>query len=319
MPDRSFSRYAWGVLAAMLVVIAWGAFVRASGSGAGCGSHWPLCNGVVLPRSHRVATLIEFAHRVSSGLAFLLVAILALWAGRVLPRGHLARGAAFAAVLLMITESAIGAGLVLLAHVATDQSAARIGWLALHLTNTFFLLAALALTAWWSTRDDYVLRRHAPGPLLPLAALGAGLTIVLGITGAIAALGDTLFPAGSLAAGIERDFAPTAHLALRLRVLHPVLAVATGLFLMFVGIVAASRSPATARLGRVLAGLVVAQWIVGSVNLLLLAPIPLQLIHLALADLVWVVLVLVTGAACSGPAGERVAAPDPAALAAAQR
>jgi heme A synthase len=317
MPDRRFTRYAWIVLSALLAVIAWGAYVRASGSGAGCGSHWPLCNGVVLPRSPRIATLVEFAHRSTSGLAFLLVAGLAVWAWRALPAGHPARASSFAALAFMVTESAIGAGLVLLELVATDKSAARIGWLALHLVNTFFLVAAIALAAWWSNRTGIGVRPAAGGRLVPLAAIGAVLMLVLGVTGAIAALGDTLFPAGSLAAGIQRDFEPTAHLALRLRVLHPVLAVATGLYLMYIGIVGAARTPA-ARVGRVLAGLVAAQWIVGAVNLLLLAPIPLQLVHLVLADLVWVALVLLLGEACTAPAAEPAIVPS-AGLAAARR
>src|SRR5215467_12703113 len=63
------SAFAWGVLAYNVAVIAWGAFVRASGSGAGCGRHWPLCNGEVVPRPTSVATVIEATHRATSGLA----------------------------------------------------------------------------------------------------------------------------------------------------------------------------------------------------------------------------------------------------------
>src|SRR5512133_2746292 len=119
MPSR-FSRFAWAVLAYNLAVVAWGAFVRASGSGAGCGRHWPTCNGNVVPRSPSAATLIEFSHRLSSGLALLLVVTLALWAFRAYPRRHAVRRAAAASVVLMLTEALVGAGLVLLSLVAHD-------------------------------------------------------------------------------------------------------------------------------------------------------------------------------------------------------
>ena len=56
-------RFAWGLLAYNVAVILWGAVVRATSSGAGCGDHWPLCNGVVLQSNPRLATLIELAHR----------------------------------------------------------------------------------------------------------------------------------------------------------------------------------------------------------------------------------------------------------------
>ena len=58
---RPFTRFAWAVLAANLAVVAWGAFVRATGSGAGCGQHWPPCNGAVVPRSPTAETAIEFS------------------------------------------------------------------------------------------------------------------------------------------------------------------------------------------------------------------------------------------------------------------
>src|SRR5262249_21494275 len=116
-PPR-YATYAWATLAAILGVILWGAFVRATGSGAGCGSHWPLCNGEVVPRSPTAATLIELGHRVTSGLAALLVVGLVAGAWRAFPRGHAVRRCALAALVLMVLEALIGAGLVLLEHVA---------------------------------------------------------------------------------------------------------------------------------------------------------------------------------------------------------
>lgn len=301
---RRFSLFAWLVLAYNLAVIAWGAFVRASGSGAGCGRHWPMCNGVVLPRAASVATLIEFSHRVTSGLALLLTVALGVWAFRAFPKRHSVRTAAAASVVFIFTEALVGAGLVLLELVAHDASLRRAVALPAHLVNTFFLLAALSLTAWWST----VTPRDAVGPAMRLrgqggvgALLGAALagTLLLGVTGAVTALGDTLFPAGSLTEGMRQDFAPTAHFLLRLRIWHPTLAVAVGLLVLLAAGVAWLRRDdrRTQRLALAIVLLFLTQLVAGVTNLLLLAPVWMQLIHLMLADAVWITLVLLTASA----------------------
>ena len=148
---RRFAAYAWCVLAFNILVVLWGAYVRASGSGAGCGSHWPLCNGEVVPRSPALATIIEFTHRVTSGLALALVAGLVAWAFRAFPRRHPARLGAVLSLAFILSEALIGAGLVLFEHVAKNASTARAWSLSAHLVNTLTLLACLALTAWWAS------------------------------------------------------------------------------------------------------------------------------------------------------------------------
>jgi heme A synthase len=340
-----FAAYAWAVLAANLVVVVWGAFVRASGSGAGCGSHWPLCNGQVLPSAAEAATLIEFTHRVTSGLALLLVVVLLGWAlarhaaarpSEARPtdflrapvrttRAALARRpwgselrAAALAMAFMISEALVGAGLVLFGLVADDDSVARAIVLAIHLVNTFFLLAFVALTAWWgSGRRPPQRRGH--GGLAVLLGVALAATLAIGVTGAVTALGDTLFPAESLRAGIRDDFSATAHFLLRLRVLHPVLAVATGLYLLVVAHAVRARrgDPEARRLAAGIVALFFAQLAAGALNLLLLAPVWMQLVHLLLADLVWITLVLLTAATLSAAARAAgrdggVAAPDDA-------
>src|ERR671912_761132 len=90
MPTR-LARFAWGVLSYNVAVIAWGAYVRATGSGAGCGEHWPLCNGTVIPRAPEIATIVEFSHRLTSGLALLAVVGLVAWTFRTRPRGDQSR------------------------------------------------------------------------------------------------------------------------------------------------------------------------------------------------------------------------------------
>src|SRR5512146_257298 len=187
---RALTRFAWSVLAVNLAVVAWGAFVRATGSGAGCGRHWPSCNGEIVPREPAVATAIEFAHRATSGIALLLVVALVVAAVRALPRGHAARRAAWASLAFMIAEALVGAGLVLYGWVAKDTSPAR-GWvMAIHLVNTFLLLASLALTAEWSGRPGGLVLAGRAGVAATLLA-GAAAIVLAGITGAIAALGDT--------------------------------------------------------------------------------------------------------------------------------
>ena len=195
--DSRLARFAWWTVVANLVVILWGAFVRATGSGAGCGNHWPLCNGQVLPRDPTVQTVIEFVHRATSGIALILVVILLWWARRAFAPRHPARTAAWVAMVVMLLEAAIGAGLVKFELVADNASMARTLTLGAHLLNTLVLLAALVLMARWSGGAPTV--RLSGQGRMPWLLLGGTLAlIVVGVTGVIASLGDTLFPARTL-------------------------------------------------------------------------------------------------------------------------
>ncbi len=305
MQSTRISRYAWRVLAFTLAVIAWGAFVRATGSGAGCGAHWPLCNGEVLPRAARVETLIELTHRASSGVALLLVLGLLVAVWRRFPAGHAARRATLAAGLFMLTEAAIGAGLVLFELVAENESVARALWMAAHLLNTFLLVAALALTAWYAAGRPAPRLRAQDGVAWGLAGALAAVLLVA-VSGAVTALGDTLFPAASLGEGVREDLSPTAHFLLRLRVLHPLLALGAS-FLVATAALGAARarpSSATRTLARAVISLIIAQLAIGLLNLALLAPVWLQLVHLLAADLLWIALVLLTATALALPRAE---------------
>lgn len=222
----TIARSAWLVLVYNLGVIAWGAYVRATGSGAGCGAHWPLCDGRIIPRSLGVATLIEYSHRITSGLALLSVLALLWWVRKSTPQGHPARLGALMTVVFMLTEAAVGAGLVLFELVADNASMARALFMAVHLTNTFVLIAWLALTAWWLSGGEAMTPAATPGRTAALFGL-LGAVIVVGVSGAIAALGDTLFPSKTLAEALAADLSPTSHMLLRLRMLHPALAIGT--------------------------------------------------------------------------------------------
>ena len=288
---KSFARYAWAVLVYNLGVVLWGAFVRATGSGAGCGNHWPLCNGGVTLHSASAATIIEFTHRVTSGLDLALVAVLVVWAWRRFPRQHMVRlGAALSAAFL-VTEALIGAALVLLEHVAKNASVSRAYSLSTHLINTLTLLACLTLTAWWSTERPAA-RGVARASRVWMAGVSLASVAVLGVSGAIAALGDTLFPVSSLAAGLAQDLDPAANIFLRLRLFHPLIAAVVGAWLLFYAVSSASRRPDVSGRAWSLVVLLGAQIAAGVVNLLLLAPVWMQLVHLLLADLLWITLVL---------------------------
>lgn len=300
-PDRQagFARFAWLVLAYNVAVVLWGAVVRATGSGAGCGRHWPRCNGVVIPRAPSVETLIEFSHRATSGLALLAVVAMLWMAFRRFPAGHPARTGAAWSMVLMLTEAGVGASLVLLELVAGNRSGARAGWMAAHLTNTFLLLGAIALTAWWAGGGRRV-RLRGQGAAGFLALAPVGLTLLVGMTGAITALGDTLFPKTSV--GLTGG----EHFLERLRVVHPILAVATGAF----AVTASARlrrlrpGPTTARLTYGVAVLVGLQLAAGTLNVILLAPVWMQILHLFLADALWLALILAAASALGeAPAG----------------
>ena len=294
-----YARFAWATLGVNLAVILWGAFVRATGSGAGCGSHWPLCNGEVIPHAPRIQTLIELSHRVSSGVALLCVIGLVGGAWRGFPRGHPVRRSATAAGVLMVAEALIGAGLVLLELVAENRSVARAWWMAGHLLNTFLLVGALTLTAWWATHDERPRWRAAGAGTR--ASLGAALVgvLVLGVSGAITALGDTLFPATSFAEGKAMTFSPASHVFVRLRVWHPFLALVTGGLLLAAAAAATRhrRDAVVSRVATTLIGLFALNLAVGVVNVWWLAPLPVQLLHLLLADLVWIALVILAATA----------------------
>ena len=257
MAAMRLSRFAWTVLACNLAVVLWGALVRATGSGAGCGAHWPLCNGEVLPRGATFETIVEWSHRASSGVALVLVLALVVAVFRSRPAGSPVRWGAALSGLLILTEAAVGAGLVLFRLVADNASMARAMFMAVHLVNTFLLLAALALTAHWAGgRAPLHLRGGGSTLVLALAALGG--TLVVGVSGAVAAL----------------------------------------LLLVAFRLPDRAASPARAqRWATALIAFTLLQVVAGVANVALLAPVWLQIVHLLLADLVWLSAVLLTAEA----------------------
>ncbi len=300
--NKSFTRAAWGMTAYTILVILWGAVVRATGSGAGCGNHWPKCNGQIIPRPDSIEVLIEFSHRLTSGLAGLLALGLLVWAWRAYAPGSLVRRWAGVAFFLMLVEGFIGMLLVRLELVQDNASSLRAIAIALHLTNTFLLLAAQALTAWLAGRGEvFRWRGGLAGSLRGLLAVGVLGALLLSAAGAVTALGDTLFPAESLAAGLAQDLDPTANFLIQLRVIHPALAIATVAYLYWLGGRLAGLGAAVARWKTRLYWLMGIQVAAGFINIFLLAPVWMQVIHLLLADLFWLALALLTAETLAEP------------------
>jgi len=286
-----FARFAAFTLGYTLLVIMFGAWVRISGSGAGCGDHWPTCHGELTLRSPSQQTIIEYTHRVTSGALGIMALVLPLWAWRAFTPGHAARRYSWLTFGLVCVEAAIGAGLVLRQLVASDASAVRALAVALHLGNTLLLTASAALTV--AAARSNAARSVAPraaarfdGRLLA-ALLGA--LMLVSMSGAVTALGDTLFPVRSADAAWREP--PADHFLVQLRVLHPVLA---GLCVCFAAFVARRFADyfATRPWALLVGALSGAQLLLGGVNIVLNAPGWLQLVHLLLAQLLWISVVL---------------------------
>src|SRR4051794_12239241 len=225
-----FAIFAWALLAFNIPVILWGAYVRVSFSGDGCGAHWPFCAGQVIP-SHMAAPMaIEFTHRIMTSFDSIGAILLCVWAFRAFPKGHGVRRYAVLSLAFLFIEALLGAGLVLFRYVAHDQSAGRAIYLSAHLTNTMLLLGAFTTTAWLAgTGMSSAPWRKVSGKFQ--GALAA--SVLVSVTGAIAALGDTLFPSASIAAGLQQDFSNASSTLLRLRIFHPVIAVAGAAMLLW--------------------------------------------------------------------------------------
>jgi heme a synthase len=297
--NRPLVRFAWFAVFYNVLVILWGALVRATGSGAGCGNHWPLCNGQVIPVSPSFHTVIEFTHRMMTGGSTFIVLALLVWIFRATAKGHAARWFAVASTFLLLNEALLGALLVKLGYVTGNQSTGRMVVLSIHLSNTLLLVAALTLTArFLANGRGWAGLRRAPG--FGWAVVGLAATIGVGVSGSMAALGDTLFPSVSLRAAYLQDFSSNSPWLLRLRLVHPVSALVAAVVVLWLvrrsrqtdGRAASPSANTRLRLGRLVLGLLGLQFALGLADVLLLAPAWMQLLHLLGADLYWVALVL---------------------------
>ncbi len=298
MNRQRFSRYVWGVLAYNLVIILWGAFVRASFSGDGCGAHWPTCGGQLIPTSPSVAKMIEYTHRLSTVVVVPLIIAQVIMAFLLFPKGHKVRVGSIACFLFTFSEALIGAVLVKYKLVAHNPSVYRAVADSTHLINTFLLVACLTLTVWWCENNPPIRLRNQGAIVPALAAVLAGALLV-GISGHIAALGDMLFPSATLMQGLRDDFASTGSFLVHLRPMHPFLSVGLGLYAILLSRAISRQRPElqTPRFARYCVWLFGTQIAAGFLNLFLSAPIWMQIIHLFLADLLWINLILLAASA----------------------
>ncbi len=274
--------YAALTLAWMVLVILEGAVVRATGSGAGCGDHWPLCNGQILPHHPRLATVIEFTHRSMTGICTGFTLGLIAWTFLAHRPGARVRKAASWSGALLFTEAILGAMLVLGRFVEHNTSNLRVLVQGIHFTNTLLLLAALSLAWWWQRPRSFSGAVHAnAGSFAGLALLGM---LVTGATGSVAALADTLFPAPNLHTALLADLNPASPLLIRMRWMHPAASLLT--CVCIVALACAFRQRRTTLL--ILVGL---QVVIGVADVFWLAPLTLQVLHLLFADLLWIGLV----------------------------
>lgn len=303
-------------LATTIVVILQGAVVRATGSGAGCGSHWPSCNGQVVPLGHGTEAAIEFSHRLLS----LVVLALGAWLLSRALRSRRERPGLFywsaGSFAFLLVEALLGAMTVLLGYTGENVSTGRGVLVAVHLVNSLLLVGALTGTLLYA-RDRapaWPLRLGRQSMLTTVLAVGLLGMLVLMFSGGIAAMGSTMFPSESLAEGLAADFDAGSHPLVRLRVLHPVIAVTVGIYLFLsLGLAWLLKPVPRARaLTRSLTTVYLVQLAVGTVNFAMLAPVALQLLHLSLAVVAFALLSAVSVTALGYPA----AAPAPGAASA---
>ncbi len=310
---KAFANYARFVLLFNVLVILWGVFLRASKSGDGCGEHWLTCHGEVIPSAPEFKTVIEFTHRVSTAVDGILMLILIVWAIRIWLKSRDLQSrqvvtASLASLFFVITEAAVGAGLVLTGNTADAVTNVRPFWAIGHLINTFILLTFLTLTLWFAAAPRRFSFKDAHRPIL-FMALAAAALILVGASGSLASLSNMLFPSQSFADGIAKDLSATSNIILRLRVSHPIVSILTAVYLVFLSgwLKRSSKDdPVVTRWSNFVSILVLIQIAFGAATLLTFGPIVMQLGHLLLADSIWISFVLLSANYFTRPNRETV-------------
>ncbi len=284
-----FAKFAWLVLLYNLLAVGWGVYVRASGSGDGCGSNWPLCDGDTHPLKGATSRWVEFSHRGSTELVGLLAVVMVIWAWRAFPKKHLVRKASSAVLGFTVVEALIGMVLVKFKLVTVNDSPVRALVMCLHVISTYGLLGSISIAGLAAAGLKPLRLKDQSSVGWILAMAGFGL-VSLGISGAITALGHTLKPTDNV---LKLALNPATHWMVRLQPLHPLIAFSVGLYLALAsGLVSHLRpDPWVRSAGKWLVGLYVCQLLLGALNIWMKAPIPVQMLHLVLADVNWISLV----------------------------
>ena len=293
-------KWAYILLGYTILVILWGAWVRISHSGDGCGDTWPLCQGQVLPQGSQVVgkTWVEYAHRFTSGLYGIFVVVLFLWIRKWNAKEKLGSSYrwAFWVLIFMITEALLGAKLVIFGLVNANASGWRVLVMSLHQLNSFMLVGFTVrflastfeveyqtyISAVLPSKESLKLKSFFTRPIFLISFL------IIAVAGAWASLSTTLFPSTSLWEGLQRDMETSSHLVLKIRILHPLLGIFLGGFLAW-GLyrLSATLNAFLGRIALIGSALIVLGIVAGILNLILLSPTPMKLIHLLLAHSLW--------------------------------
>ena len=272
----------FGLIVSILSIIA-GAIVRATGSGDGCGASWPTCNGEIIPKLETSAELIEFSHRFISG--FLLIITLIIFIKSFKDKVPvLQKRIIWLLTFFVLLEALIGAVIVIYEWVGLNSSSPRIIAVPLHLLNTFGLLGTYTLLFHLTKNKKNSLNNFFDRGF----KIGLCLFLLSGATGSIAALADVIFPSESFIAGLAADFDSNSELLTRLRILHPIVATALSIYLYS----EANRLQKEYRiLTKNIKVLVFLGVLLGLLNVVSNIILPLSILHLLIADLLWVVYV----------------------------
>ena len=268
-----------GLLLSIASILA-GAFVRATGSGDGCGATWPTCKGKIIPALSDTSELIEFSHRSVSGV--LLVVTLIIFAKtRKFQKESLVRKVTNYLTFFVIFEALIGAVIVIFEWVGLNSSLPRIIAVPIHLVNTFGLLGSYAIL-YKILQDDL---QNIKDMFNKNFLLISSLFLLSGATGSITALADVLFPSASFVEGFLADFDRTSEVLTRLRILHPIISSILSIVLY----VYATWIRKKYNVGvKPLQILILIAVFLGVINVLSNIVLPLSILHLAIADFLWI-------------------------------
>ena len=275
-----------GLVTSILSILA-GAIVRATGSGDGCGASWPTCNGKVLPSLNTTSEIIEFSHRSISGI-LLIITLLLFIKSKDQGTPSLHKKIINYLTFFVLLEALIGAVIVIYEWVGLNSSLPRIIAVPLHLVNTFALLAFYTLIFFLLRESENDLKNFFD-QRLKIAFI---LFFLTGATGSITALADVLFPSASFIEGLSDDFDSTSEILTRLRIVHPIVSTVLSIFLFsesnrFKNIFGINASAIKI--------LVITGVVLGTLNVVSNIILPLSILHLLLADLLWITYIYKSG------------------------
>lgn len=268
-----------GLLLSIASILA-GAFVRATGSGDGCGATWPTCKGKIIPALSDTSELIEFSHRSVSGV-LLVVTLIIFTKTRKFQKDSLVRTVTNYLTFFVIFEALIGAVIVIFEWVGLNSSLPRIIAVPIHLVNTFGLLGSYAIL-YKILQDDL---QNIKNMFNKNFLLISSLFLLSGATGSITALADVLFPSASFVEGFLADFDRTSEVLTRLRILHPIISSTLSIVLYVYATGIRKKYNVSVK---PLQTLILIAVFLGVINVLSNIVLPLSILHLAIADFLWI-------------------------------